>query len=257
MTAKQATGFDYKEADWAEIEASIQKLRKGPVPKAVRRALCTAADKYLFAPRPGEKTELKKKWQEFGTRFARLQHDLSTCVKQSIAAADRDDELMELRLEFINHTCFSVEIGASTARALANAFGDKNNPRLTYQSEVLNVWMRLGGKLQISRNRLQEVRGPLARYFFAVVRPVMGERAPSPETLRDIVDRQKSSRSMTQPITDPKWYSIRGFYDRLCAREDTKLAISLEKARLKLGSDHPVVLSVEKRLYGDGQQERK
>lgn len=67
-----------------------------------------------------------------------------------------------------------------------------NNPRLTYEFEVLSIWTSLGGELKVSRHpRTGKIQGPLARFFRAVTIPVMGTSAPSLESLPDIVQRQR------------------------------------------------------------------
>jgi hypothetical protein len=68
---------------------------------------------------------------------------------------------------------------------------NNKDARIIYQAHVLGLWTYLGGTLGISRNNKQKIQGPLATYFFAVARPVMGASTPSPETLPDIVNRQK------------------------------------------------------------------
>ena len=82
---------------------------------------------------------------------------------------------------------------------------------MEYQSKVLEIWVQLGGSLRISRhNRSQRVQGPLAKYFFAVARPVMGEATPSSESLPGIVKRQKLSTAQTEGITQrSRWYDFR------------------------------------------------
>jgi hypothetical protein len=64
--------------------------------------------------------------------------------------------------------------------------------RVWYESFVLCTWTDLGGALKISRHpKTHAVRGPLARFFEAVARPVMRAQMPSLESLPDIVRRQK------------------------------------------------------------------
>lgn len=60
--------------------------------------------------------------------------------------------------------------------------------RTVYQHTVLDVWLRLGGQLKISRHPLSgEVSGPLWRYFQSAAAPVMGSDMPSPASFPRLV----------------------------------------------------------------------
>jgi hypothetical protein len=73
----------------------------------------------------------------------------------------------------------------------SESFSGRLDPSVVFFQKILHLWCeRFGGRLGISRGS-GGATGPLGDYFFAVVRPVMGNRSPSAETLRDIVDRQK------------------------------------------------------------------
>jgi hypothetical protein len=93
---------------------------------------------------------------------------------------------------------------------------EKANPRTRFQFQVLEIYVSLGGKLRISRNsNSQKVQGPLAKYFFAVVRPVMGESTPSPESLPGIVDRQKRIMGEAPQSSDgARWFGTKAAYNR-------------------------------------------
>ena len=66
------------------------------------------------------------------------------------------------------------------------------DPSVTFYQRILRSWTdRFGGKLSTTYDPVSgETRGNLAKYFFDVVRPVMGDGAPSHQSIRDIVDRQ-------------------------------------------------------------------
>jgi hypothetical protein len=64
-------------------------------------------------------------------------------------------------------------------------------PRQYYVSQVLKFWTDVGGTLTLSRNNLGQIQGRFSKYFFAVTRPVMGPATPSPESLPDIIARQR------------------------------------------------------------------
>src|SRR6202035_1765413 len=69
------------------------------------------------------------------------------------------------------------------------SFSGRRDPSVVFFQKILHLWCDFGGRLGISRGS-GGAKGPLADYFFAVVRPVMGKRSPSAESLRDIVHRQ-------------------------------------------------------------------
>jgi hypothetical protein len=79
---------------------------------------------------------------------------------------------------------------SNKAQKSAELYPPDNNPRLRYEFQVLSVWTKLGGDLRISRHP-KSGKVQLARFFRAVTVPVMGISAPSPESLPDIVRRQK------------------------------------------------------------------
>jgi hypothetical protein len=176
-----ATLFDYSEAEWAKIEASAQIVKKGPLRKSTRKALQAAACAYLSAvAQRDKKSRLKDRWAKVDTLSQRLHRELSVCVEWS--NSDSYDEWLKLRAEFVSPCLTPVDIIGRVARAARHDLEGKANPRLEYQSKVLEIWVQLGGSLRISRhNKSQRVQGPLAKYFFAVVRPVMGEATPSSE----------------------------------------------------------------------------
>jgi hypothetical protein len=66
------------------------------------------------------------------------------------------------------------------------------DPSVTFYQRIQRSWTdRFGGKLSTTYDPVSgETRGNLAKYFFDVVRPVMGDGAPSHQSIRDIVDRQ-------------------------------------------------------------------
>jgi hypothetical protein len=214
------TPFDYTEAEWAEIEASVQIVKKGPLRKSTRKALQAAACAYLCDAAQREKRrELKEHWAKVDTLSQSLHRELSTCVDWCASGASFD-EFMQLRADFAVAGLSYVNLIGAVARAARHDLDRKVSPRLEYQSKVLKIWVQLGGNLRISRHyKSQRVQGPLAKYFFAVVRPVMGSAVPSPESLPSIVKRQKLSMPPTEVIMQrPKWYDLRALYDRFCAQ---------------------------------------
>jgi hypothetical protein len=68
------------------------------------------------------------------------------------------------------------------------------DPPIVYLQSVLWMWKeKFGGELKISRHpHSGQIGGPLARYIDAVAAPVMGRDAPSPNSYRSIINRQKA-----------------------------------------------------------------
>jgi hypothetical protein len=60
---------------------------------------------------------------------------------------------------------------------------------------VLGIWTEcLGGKLVISTARGRAPYGPLVRFFDAIVRPLLGDKAPGPHAIRRIVKQERRRR---------------------------------------------------------------
>jgi hypothetical protein len=242
-----AAEFDYSEAEWNEIEVSVQVVRCGSLPKKARELLRIAARDYLagFAhPQRRAKSESRKKWEKIAALSAKLEQELAECDTSLVWP----DYLSLLQT-------YAGALSEFTNQIVRPRDDDKTSPRLTYQSKVLEVWVGLGGKLRISRHKKsQRVQGPLARYFFAVTRPVMGASTPSPQSLRDILDRQKAQTGEIDAIMDePSWFNLKGMYNWLCERQTQLLATELENARVTVGPDHPAVVQTE-RILGNGER---
>jgi hypothetical protein len=87
---------------------------------------------------------------------------------------------------------------ASRAAELKRTIVSSNPPQLKsaraeYCHTVLAAWMAWGGELKLPSDGRS---GPLARFFFAVVGPVIGRDQPSPASLRDIVAAFEVSRRL-------------------------------------------------------------
>jgi hypothetical protein len=72
----------------------------------------------------------------------------------------------------------------------------RNEPSVIFYQRILFLWTEcFGGKLKYSRHaRTNKIGGPLVRYFLTVTEPVMGDKAPSAESIPDILKRQKEFR---------------------------------------------------------------
>jgi hypothetical protein len=71
----------------------------------------------------------------------------------------------------------------------------RNEPVIFYQ-RIQFLWTEcFGRELKYSRNaRTNQIGGPLVRYFLTVTEPIMGDKAPSAESIPDILKRQKKFR---------------------------------------------------------------
>jgi hypothetical protein len=241
--------FDYTETEWITICESVQVIRKGQLPKNARKRLLEAAEEYMLGLEDDQKRDrrrkLKKRWEKIDSLARELR-----------------DEILGVTAEMPKFPLYLKEFLMSQAHLIGSMIGDiigvwndeRPNPRLVYQARVLEIWVALGGELKISRHsKTQRVQGPLARYFFAVTRPVMGTSTPSPESLRGIVDRQKSFMMEVEPIEkDPKWYNFGAIYDWLRARIEAESERQLQKLEREVaigrklsGADQPTLVEAE------------
>jgi hypothetical protein len=62
-----------------------------------------------------------------------------------------------------------------------------NHPRMKFYHVIFGLWLEAGGALRRSRKSDQEPTGPLVRFVQAITRPVMGNDAPMPETILDLI----------------------------------------------------------------------
>jgi hypothetical protein len=62
-----------------------------------------------------------------------------------------------------------------------------NHPRMKFYHVIFGLWVEAGGALRRSRKSDQEPTGPLVRFVQAITRPVMGNDAPKPETILDLI----------------------------------------------------------------------
>jgi hypothetical protein len=208
MKAPAEVAFDYSEAEWNEIEASIRDLRDG-AHAGIRHHLSYGAQQYREDVRKKERLRRAREWH---MRHAKQWKKVARLAEQTLES---------LRIVSSGHptehwNC-SLEMLENLSREAAG-FGNTYNkedakldppwlskPREAYVDLVLNTWCELGGQLRISRHpRSEKVQGPLARYFLAVARPVLGTAMLSLESLRDIIDRQKrkmaEGRSKTKSL---------------------------------------------------------
>jgi hypothetical protein len=198
---KPAALFNYTEEEWLEIEAAVQVVRKGPLPKKIRKWLAGEARWYL-ANRALPNDLWWRTWEEAVVQTEKTRQLISGIAEHHLELLNRAGYSKKRNLAVINR-CYGEDLRALARirdRAKEEAKSEKfptegahyGNPKLMYRFKVLLIWTFLGGELRVSRHpRHGNIQGPLARFFGAVTVPVMGESAPSPESLPDIIRQQK------------------------------------------------------------------
>lgn len=146
---------------------------------------------------------VQRQWRKVGREFEKLRKTLSVAVERELRrltgcglskgqVADAEQCFRDVFGPICEmHDYATRQVGEFGTRCQPE---DKmySNPRMMYEWQILTNWTCLGGKLTRSRDReTQKIGGPLARFFRAVTVPVMGARAPSLETLPDIISRKK------------------------------------------------------------------
>jgi hypothetical protein len=198
---KPASQFSYSEEEWLEIETAIQVLRKGALPKKVRKWLVGEARWYL-----AESGLPRDWWQSLWKKAASKTEDarqvICTIAERHLEVLNRPGYPKKRDRLFVNRL-YDEDLRTLVRireRAKEEAESDKwsseaahyDNPKFMYEFKVLLIWTELGGKLAISRHwKTQKIQGPLARFFRAATIPVMRDSAPSLESLPDIVCRQR------------------------------------------------------------------
>jgi hypothetical protein len=130
---------------------------------------------------------------------------------------------------------------SSSGMSLIYSISGRRDPPVVYYQRVLLLWKdTFRGRLAISRDSQDpsKIAGPLIRYFFAVTRPVMGNRTPSLQSLPDIVDRQK--------VFDDWWTAYKRLCDEISDKTDEKRWADYV---LYLEARHPDLARQAKRLH--------
>jgi hypothetical protein len=197
--AKQdAPPFDYSPAEWSEIEAAARAvLPQGePLPNQVREVLVDCARLYQSRIRMPPLAKDNQDWQ----KVARLSERLHQALKVVSERIEEPEE--EKYFGRWAEACFKrlLEIKDLAEEMIIPPERLNYLPaRLHYQSDVLEIWARLGGELQSSRHpKTGEPRGPCIRFFQAVTTPVMGASAYSLESLPAIIRREKRALEETE-----------------------------------------------------------
>ena len=179
--------FDYSETEWAKIEASMRPLIDDILLDMVSRDGPLSAFQH-------------SKLLEFGRTLLRSRLlDAVHIYQQSESESSSRAEFERARRKALQ-TVYKIRKAFSVVTGKKVRMSDYRpkpkhsitTPITLYEWLVLQTWVHFGGKLRLSRHpKTGKVKGPLARFFFAVVRPVMGDRTPSPESLPHIVRRQE------------------------------------------------------------------
>jgi hypothetical protein len=204
---EQPPKFDFSQAQWNEIATAIAAVRSSTLTKEERESLCYSADEFLAdfdARRKGTYVSPKKR-AEAWKRVAKLSCELRDAIEiagqlrwrsgwkdEPITAGqylgEFIDMLDELEFEFTRRSDPSWWIVS-----IEHSATGRLDPSVVFQQRILYMWTdQFGGSLTVTKDpNSGKISGPLATYFFAVARPVMGNRTPSPQSLPDIVSRQK------------------------------------------------------------------
>jgi len=204
--------FDYSEEEWSEIEAALQVLRKEILPKTTRKELAGLARWYLAERAYPGRSEMQRAWRKVALLADRLQQvivgmaeaHVELLRKAGYATRSQESVYRENYREDVSALSRIIDNAQLSIKLYTRSSTDDahyDNPKLMYEFKVLSTWTELGGELRVSRHpKKGKIQGPLARFFRAVTVPVMGTSAPSPESLPDIVRRQKrfvASEEMT------------------------------------------------------------
>jgi hypothetical protein len=197
---RNASLFNYSEEEWLAIEAAIQVVRNGTLPKKIRKWLVGEARWYLADRiQPNERRE----WEKAAFHIEKARQVISGIAERNLELFNKAGYAKKIGQAVVNRV-FGEDLGDLTRirdeakeTAELNKKGPINsahfdNMKFMYVFKVLLIWTSLGGELGVSRHpRHGNIQGPLARFFRAVTVPVMGPSAPSPESLPEIVRRQR------------------------------------------------------------------
>ena len=215
--------FEYSPEEWAEIRKQARNDSVDKYPVGLK--LILAANAYLMERARKEAPDFKtrhqkaKAWEKVEKSAQKLGRaideiddvdfpylDLSLSPPEADRVGlslERDEELRGLQENALIRIC--IDRVAGNARRLSlrehdlaeyRKHRDADAYRLDFYKDVLRIWTGdLGRELRISRtpNR-NTVTGPLVRFFLAVATPVMKDETPRPESIADIVARERKER---------------------------------------------------------------
>jgi hypothetical protein len=212
--------FDYSEVQWKTIEESAPGLDRS-LTQSVRQEILLAARDYL-SEIEAKKVRRNKTSQEENDWDA-IQRQASKLHQRMLIERDKTADCV--RKEYITEAVAYADLLENLTSRLSGQktnSHEKQNPRLLYQSKILRLWVKLGGELKFSRNtKTKKIQGPLPRFFFAVVTPVMAEATPSPESVPDIVGREKKAQRQSSSEASAKgWFNVRSLVSRFRSLHD-------------------------------------
>jgi hypothetical protein len=184
--------FDYSNKQWAAIETEVALVRSAPLTRIERRLFILAGDVYLHCVRSKQSFEARRQEEmESWTVVRNLTEELLTALNRAMATNVCNEKYMVPMTTLL-----------SKLRDDAERFGKPWIPKGEYYQSVLSMWVdHCGGQLKKSRDKTtQKPKGPLLRFFVAVTYPVMGIDAPKPETIFDIVEREKLRRKAAESL---------------------------------------------------------
>jgi hypothetical protein len=182
--------FDYSDEQWLAIEREVALVRSRLLTHFERRLFIGAGDLYLSSVRIRQRFEARlQEKTESWTAVRMLAEELLTALNRATATS-----------AYIEKYIVRMTPLLGKLRDDAKLFGEPwilRSPKDEYYERVLSIWVdHCGGQLKKSRDKTtQKPKGPLLRFFVAVTYPVMGIDAPKPETIFDIVDREKLRRT--------------------------------------------------------------
>jgi hypothetical protein len=127
--------------------------------------------------------------REFRSLLKKLQH-----IKALEAASDLPERAAaELKLWRRRLEGEEMSLSLYCSKAFR---GRSDLSRSVLFARVLVVWTeRLGGKLQVSRDSYHgKVGGPAVRFLIAVLKPILGPEAPTPEGMAAIIKREAAGK---------------------------------------------------------------
>jgi hypothetical protein len=223
----------YEASQWAVIEGEMRALPRFEQLDlaSVRRTLEGAARLYFLrrAVRRPSRWERMQGWEKVWRNIGELEESIISAVEADfgldLLAGGHFDEYGEAisygpgaldkfglaPLHQLKHVVatYAMELGGEDQAQIGwyeqeqdlwtwSYFGTRprdgksgDEAQIGFYQQVLSTWSKFGGELTRPSDGAS---GPFARFFFAVVGPVMGDKQPSHASLRDIVHAYEGRR---------------------------------------------------------------
>lgn len=188
--------FDYSEEQWTAIAREVAFVRSAPLTRSERLSVFVHAGRMYLSSvkiRQSFQARLQEKTESW-TAVRNLAGELQIALGRAMATNVYNEKYI-VRMPTL----------LRKLRNDAELFGEPwilRSPKEEFYQNVLSMWVdHCGGQLKKSRDKTtQKPKGPLLRFFVAVTQPVMGVDAPKPETIFDIVDREKLRRKAAESL---------------------------------------------------------